>query len=467
MVNGFEYTKIKSKKLPSTWQKEGVLGELEHFLQENWEQRSIFYSDYQITSRQQFIDFDRKDGIKLQNYVGTIIFKGEQLNIFPKIFKEDEDDYDTDDLELNDLIGNLVYWLEYCDRLNFPFVSMKGQLDNSENLMELFITIYVNYVRTAIDKQRYFQYENTTETGSFVKGKINFIDYATKKYPSGNRGALEYTYSNFVFDNLMNRIIKCTCIFLLNISNQTANKNTIRNILIKLGEVETVNCSPYDCDKIHLSAMNSNYRIILSMSKMFLLNKVNSYNIGNTDAFCFLFPAEILFEGFIGGFIRDTFSDIAKVKTQASDQYLADLLVDGEVIGNAFLLKEDILVEVGEKTFVLDTKYKEIDRFHKVKDNKKLKISDNDMKQMAIYAAKRNAEKLFLIYPLHKNEDLEEVKVSYNIHLQEQGLLETIPLEIIKVPFAYSESKEKTRLLLKQILLNAMEGQKWAEQPAN
>ena len=165
MVNGFEFSKIKTKKLPESWREEGALEELESFLQENWMQRSIFYSDGQVTSRQQFIDFDKKDAIKLQNYVGTIIFRGEQLNIFPKIFKEDEDDFDTDDLEIEELINNLVYWLGYCDKLNFPFVSMKGELSGSENLMELFITIYVHYVKAAINRQRYYQYEDVTETG--------------------------------------------------------------------------------------------------------------------------------------------------------------------------------------------------------------------------------------------------------------------------------------------------------------
>ena len=244
MVNGFEFKKIKTKNLPLEWQEPGALEELEHFLQANWEQRAIFYDDGQITSKQQFIDFDVKGGIKLQNYVGTIIYKGEQLNIFPKIFKEDEDDYDTDDLELTDLINNLVFWLEYCDKLNFPFVSMRGELSNAANLMELFITIYVNYVRNAIDKQRYYQYEETTEEGSFVKGRIDFMDYVVNKYPNGNLGVMKYTYSSFVFDNLMNRIIKNTCMFLFNVTNQAANKETIRRILIKLGEVENVNCSP-------------------------------------------------------------------------------------------------------------------------------------------------------------------------------------------------------------------------------
>ena len=144
MTNGFEFMKLKTERLPKAWQEPGALAELEQFLQENWRQRAVFYRDGQVTSRQQFIDFDKKDGIKLQNYIGTILFRGGQLNIFPKIFKEDEDDSDGDRLMPDDLIKNLVYWLGYCDRLHFPFISVKSQLSHTENLLELFITVYVH-----------------------------------------------------------------------------------------------------------------------------------------------------------------------------------------------------------------------------------------------------------------------------------------------------------------------------------
>lgn len=450
MLNGFEFTKIKTEKLPEIWQEDGVLDDLEKFLQDNWQQRSIFYEDGQVTSRQQFIDFDRRDGIKLQNYIGTIIFRGEQLNIFPKIFKEDEDDYDTDQLCIDDLINNLVFWLGYCDKLNFPFVKLKGQLKDSDNLLELFITIYVHYVKAAIDRQRYYQYEDVCESGSYVKGRIDFKDYVLNKYPLGKKSRLRYTYSSFVFDNSLNKIIKCTCSFLLNITRQAVNKNILRNILMKLGDVETVNCKPYDCDSIYLSSLHSNYRIILSMSKMFLLNKVNSNRMGITDSFCFLFPAEVLFEGFVGGFIKEIFEGKAKVTTQARDQYLADLVVDGEIVSNAFLLKEDIIIE-NENIIVIDTKYKEIDRFQKVRENRKLKISDNDMKQMVVYAVKRGAQKVYLIYPLHRLEEPETMEVRYDIHLNESDIDRCIQLEILKVPFAYAESEEKTKELMKRI----------------
>lgn len=451
MINGFEFSKIKLNKLPKSWQEEGAMEELESFLQENWQQRSIFYSDRQITSRQQFIDFDKKDAIKLQNYIGTITFKGEQLNIFPKIFKEDEDDFDADDLKTEDLINNLVYWLGYCDKLNFPFVSMKGELSEAENLMELFITIYVHYVKAAIGRLRYHQYEDVAETGSFVKGRIDFKDYALRKYPQGQSDKLNYTYSSFVFDNALNRIIKCTCLFLLNITNQAANKEIIRNILMVLGDVANVNCKPYDCDQVHLSALHGNYRIILSMSRMFLLNKISSNKIGMTETFCFLFPAEILFEGFIGGFIKEMLAGKARVRTQAGGQYLAELVVDGEILGNAFMLKEDILVEFDDSIVVLDTKYKEIERFSRVRENRKLKISDSDMKQMAVYALKRGAKKLFLVYPLHKNEEMETLEVRYDIYIDEADAAKCIPLEILKVPFACRENETKSKEMLRKI----------------
>jgi 5-methylcytosine-specific restriction enzyme subunit McrC len=453
MINAFEHSRIKKDKLPTAWKSSGVLEGLERFLQDNWNQRSIFYSDGQVTSRQQFIDFDRKDGIKLQNYIGTVVFKGEQLNIFPKVYKSDEDDHDTKDLELSSLINNLVIWLGYCDKLNFPFVSMKGELTDTENLLELFVTIYVHYVKASIARHRYHRYENTPESGSFVKGKINFLNYAQKKYPTGQYHNLEYTYSNFVFDNALNQIIKCTCSLLLNLTKQPGNIRILRNILMQLGDVTVVNCMPYDCDQIHLSALHKDYRIILSMSKMFLFNKVNSYNMGMTDTFCFLFPAEVLYEGFIGGYLSEILTGRAKVTTQAGDQYLADLVVDGEYIGRAFSLREDILVETEEKLFVLDTKYKEIDRFEKIKENKRLGISDNDMKQMAVYAAKRGAQKLYLLYPLHSCEAPETIEVRYDIRLDESGISRKIPMEILKVPFIFNENPEETRAILSSILL--------------
>lgn len=454
MINAFEFQTVKTTWLPEAWKKPGVLDELEKFLQGNWEQRGIFYFDRETSSRQQFIDFDRRDGFKTQKYIGTISFHGEQLNIFPKIYREDEDDYDTSGLNIQDLIDDLIAWLGYCDKFNFPFVSMKGELNSTQTFLELLITVYVHYVKAAINRQLFFRYEEVEETSGSPKGKIDFKDYASRKYPSKQWNKLQYTYSSFVFDNLLNRIIKCTCKMLETVATQPSNKRIIHDILMRLGEVSMVNCTPYDCDNVHLNSLQSNYSIILSMSKMFLLNKVSSNNLGITETFCFLFPAELLFEGFIGGFMREAFSDRVKISTQTKNMYLTELVVDGEVIGNRFLLKEDILLQADDALIVLDTKYKEIDRLDKIKkdgDNK-LGISDADMKQMAIYANRRGASRLYLLYPLYRNHMPDSTEVVFNILDGEGASAKKIPLQILQVPFAFGEAPEKTKALLLDIL---------------
>lgn len=453
MINAFEFQKIKTSKLPASWREEGALEELEQFLQENWELRSTFYTDTELTKRQQFIDFDRKNGFKTKNYIGTINFRGEQFNIFPKIFKEDEDDYDTSDLKSSDLMKDLVQWLEYCNKFNFPFVSLHGDLSDTESFLELLITVYVRFVKSAVDRQLFFCYEDVEEEGSYVKGKIDFRDYILNKYPSGQQNRLRYRYSSFEFDNKLNQIIKHTCRLLFNITTQTGNKRVIHDILMKLGDVSDRNCQPYDCDTIKLNSLQVNYATVLSMSKMFLLNKVSTESMGLSDSFCFLFPAELLFEGFIAGFIKESFGDAAKVTTQSRKLYLTELVVDGEVIGNRFQLKEDIVVEYGDAIIVLDTKYKEIDRLDRIKeDSKKLGIEDSDMRQMAIYANRRGAKKMFLLYPLFRGTEPDSTEVIFNILDGPGDKAKKIPTQILQVPFSLCDDVEGTKKLLKKIL---------------
>ena len=45
VINRYENSQIKFESLPISWQSQNVLDELADFLQQNWEQRSVFYED--------------------------------------------------------------------------------------------------------------------------------------------------------------------------------------------------------------------------------------------------------------------------------------------------------------------------------------------------------------------------------------------------------------------------------------
>ena len=70
--------------------------------------------------------------------------------------------------------------------------------------------LYIGYVRSAIERGLYYQYVDETEDCTSIKGKIDLKDYLISKIPNGQADKFRCTYSNFEFDNAVNRIIKYT-----------------------------------------------------------------------------------------------------------------------------------------------------------------------------------------------------------------------------------------------------------------
>ena len=456
-INCYEYSSIKNKNLPLSWQSAEALDELEDFLQQNWEQRSVFYEDGEVLSKQQFLKFLSHGVIKPSNYIGTIIFRNEQLNIYPKMFRVDKDDHDTEDLNQDHLMKNLINWLEYCNKVDYPFINVSMDVTDVNNLKDLFIALFVGYVQTAVNRGLYFQYVEDTSDIRTIKGKFDLKDYVTYKIPYKQIDQFKCTYSNFEFDNKVNQIIKYTCKYLINIASGKYQK-LLRNILIRLDKVSDMYCMPSDCDKIRLSKMHKNYRIILSMCKMFLLNKTSDYSIGSQESFCFLFPAEVLFEGFIGGFMQEVVEGYTgKVKLQQSEMSLVDdIEYREESLGAAFRMRHDILVEVKDKIFILDTKYKEISRFadnpDKVKQVVSEEIHQGDLYQVCEYARKRGLTDVFLLYPMYRYEEVEK---DFPTAVSRSGC-DSINIHIVRLPFIFEDDvdlvKKQLSDVIKQIL---------------
>lgn len=448
MLNYYEESRILNRKLPVEWQSQASLDEFADFLQHNWEQRSVFYDDGQITSRQQFIGFTGQQSIRTNNYIGTIVFKGQQLNIFPKIFRTCKEDDERDDLDLRHLMRNLVRWIDYCTKIDYPYIKISSELEDSNDLRELFVTLYIRYVKTALDRGLYYKYEDRTEDISTIKGRVDYRDYFSRKYPNGNIDKFSCTYSTFEFDNDLNRIIKYVCKSLMNEASR-ANQKIIRLILARLNDVSDVRCTPYDCNKVRLSRLHKHYRIILSMSKMFLLNKSSSYNVDDTESFCFLFPAELLFEGFIGGFLKSVLAGEAKVRLQASEEYLFDdVQFGGKSLGKSMVMKHDILVDHKQKgVFILDTKYKMLDRFMG-RDDKEVsqaitnEVSSSDLYQVLTYARTRQLENVYLLYPMFRYEDFnDEPVVGINKYIDKTH---PIKVHLIRLPFVFEDDETAT-----------------------
>ena len=464
IINQFEEKDIKKNKLPIEWQSETAQIELEEFLQENRDQRKSLYDDGENYKKQQFLGFKAHGMLRTNEYVGTIVFKGQQLNIFPKMFRETEGDDDTDDLDLGHLMGNLIQWLEYCSKFEFPYINIKSELKGIDNLKELFITVFVKNLTQCFERSGYFQYEEKTEELTSIKGRFDIKNYYTRKYANGVLDKFQCTYSSFEFDNLLNRIIKYTCKKIIT-DTRPSNQKAIRSILTKLSDVDDVRCTPKDCDKVKLSKMHADYRIILSMCKMFLLNSTSTYTVDNSESFCFLFPTDVLFEGFIGGFIQEIIGNKGKVRIQASEVPLVDQVIfQGKSYGKAFTMRHDILCEIPDKgVFILDTKYKQIQRFEEAQEDEEQfrrglinGVEQKDIYQVSSYAVKRGVDKAYLLYPLYRKEENEPDMVTLQqvIKSDEDSIesLKVISVYLVRLPFVFEDDIDKVKNNLKQAI---------------
>lgn len=453
ILNRYEESSISKSMLPSSWQSEQVLDDLEEFLQQNWDQRSIFYEDEKYDTRQQFLGFTSHGGIRTKKYIGTISFAGQQLNIFPKVFRKNAEDSDYDALSLKHLMKNLIRWIEYCNKFSYPFIYISTELNDATDLRELFITLYLSYVKAAIERGLYCRYVEETEDLHVIKGKLDYKDYVLRKLPNGMGDKFRCTYSNFEFDNQVNRIIKNVCRQLLNAST-TRNQMIARSILMRMTEVSDVQCKPSDCDGIHLSKLHNNYRVILGMSRMFLLNKTSGFSVDTNESFCFLFPTHLLFEGFIGGFLQEAIeSSGGRVSLQKSDMHLIeDIQYAGQSLGAAFTMRHDILVELKDQVFILDTKYKTISRFDgDIESIRNIVINEPnqaDIYQVCEYARKRGISNVYLLYPMYRLEGPE-----HNFPIGKSfGSSSSINIHFIRLPFVFEDDEEKTKKQLKSLI---------------
>lgn len=455
ILNIYEENVIGKKNLPITWQSQKILDELEEYLQNNWKLRSVFFEDRKIESRQQFLGFTSHQGIRTKKYVGTIVFKGEQLNIFPKMFRTESDDHDIEGLSQKHLMRNLIRWIEYCNRISFPFINISSELMDVKNFRELFVTIYVGYVKEAINRGMFYQYVEETKDISNIKGRFDATDYLINKIPNGMGNKFRCTYSNFEVDNWVNRIIKYTCKYLYNTTSRK-NQRVIRNVLMKMNNISDVKCTYRDCDRVRLGKVQHYYRTILSMSKILLLNKTSNYTMDINESFCFLFPTDLLFEGFISGFIKDIIEEYGgKVSLQKSEMHLIeDIQYAGQSLGAAFTIRQDIVVEFRGKNIVLDAKYKQVSRFEGDKDEVKKIVSEEpkqtDIYQVCEYARKRNISDVYLLYPMYRyerNEPCFPVGKS-------QGKGGNINIHFIRLPFIFEEDENILKEQLKAVIFS-------------
>lgn len=170
-------------------------------------------------------------------------------------------------------------------------------------------------------------------------------------------------------------------------SKDYQNKRNLSDILFLLDEVSDVQISPEQCKRIQFNPMFSNFETVRDYCVLFLENSISFHYKSDLKLFAFLLPMEYVFEDCIYGFIDKEIEGV-NPKGQATGTYLDE--------AKNFGLKPDLILDLGFKKIIADTKYKLV--YSDDTDPKK-GISQSDLYQMLAYAVRFGIQEIKLFYP--------------------------------------------------------------------
>ena len=332
---------------------------------------------------------DKKgDFLQAQNYVGIIQTKsGDSPEILPKIHNNDNGNNKE---AVEDSKRILLRMLKALKNHPFKNINIANLKSLNLPLLEIFILMFLDEVSELIKIGIKSDYVELEDNLKFLKGKLKISEQIHKNIVHKER--FYVCYQEFSIDRAENRLIKSTLEFLYRRSKSSKNQRLIREYLFIFDEISSSSNINADFSRLKLNRQTKHYEQALLWSKIFLQNKSFSPYRGSEIAFALLFDMNVLFESYVGNFVKKKFPGTA---LQHSEKHLVEN-------PRSFRLRPDIFLE---GKFIADTKWKIV----KSRDD----ISQADLYQLYAYGKKYECGRLYLVYPRISGVDQKAMKFKY------------------------------------------------------
>ena len=187
--------------------------------------------------------------------------------------------------------------------------------------------------------------------------------------------------------------LKQACRALLWRGMPTSEVAKVQTALALLDDVPDVAYRPGEPDPV-FHRQNERFVEIYRFACMLLERQAADVRRGDVSTFSLLFNMDQVFERFIAAFVRAEV--VPELGAEARPQGKGDrrpLFRDPKAERDVLNLKPDLLVTHGEKTLVLDTKWK------RLSENKAARPSDPDLYQLYAYLHRYSCGRAILLYP--------------------------------------------------------------------
>lgn len=323
----------------------------------------------------------RHNGIKFKQYVGVIQVAGLTIEILPKI--------DNDGKSINTWQKALIEMLRVTKKLKVQKVGEANVSRQKIHLLDLYFEWFLNEVQTLIHQGLIKQYYKETSNVKALKGKLEFAGHISKNLVHKER--FYTTHQIYDKDHLVHQILFKALEIVEKCSKGSYLYSKCKTVHLDFPEVKNISVTEATFSKIPKSRKTAPYETALAISKFIILNFAPNISSGSENMLALLFDMNSLWEEYVLARLKQNTKNISVYGQQSKSFW------------NGISIRPDIVMKDKEKTYIIDTKWKNIDCSAP---------STNDLRQMYVYNEYWNSEKAMLLYPSNKTsfEEFKEFK---------------------------------------------------------
>ena len=327
----------------------------------------------------------RHNGIKFKQFVGVVQVDGLTIEILPKIDNNNSDE--------NVWQKVLIEMLRVTKKLK---VQKVGEADvNKQNihLLDIYFEWYLNEVQLLIHQGLIKQYYRETSNVKALKGKLEFEGHISKNLIHKER--FYTTHQVYDKDHLVHQILYKALAIVEQCTKGNSLYGKCKSVQLDFPEVQTINVNEATFTKIPKNRKIAPYGTSLAIARLIILNFAPNISSGGERMLALLFDMNSLWEEYV----------LVRLKQVQGEKGVIVRGQESKVFWNGITIRPDIVIEKGDETYIIDTKWKNLNNSQP---------STDDLRQMYVYNDYWKSSRAMLLYPSNFTTFIKEDFIPFN-----------------------------------------------------
>ena len=253
----------------------------------------------------------------------------------------------------NHKIKNIYYMLSYAyqslQETGFDNVAS----EDYENIHDLFAAILVQGVGTQVKRGLHRDYISEEEALSGLRGQIRIA--GTIKQQTRPQGKLVCGFDEFTENSPHNQVLKSVMLLLLRHGNvKPDNKKLLRKLLLYFSNVADIRPAEIRWDILKYHRNNASYRMLIEICRLTVGGLLLTTETGEHKLSSWLNDEKMyyLYQRFVFAFYKRHRPELSPYAS-----YINWDITSGEKSNYLPSMQSDIILQNGDKTIIIDTKY--------------------------------------------------------------------------------------------------------------